>query len=97
MIELGGKIFLQGFEILDQAEILVAKKLVGGYIRLACDEAGCERADLTLEPAPEGYKVTVRAVRESGEAGEGAASGCNVFLTIDAAMKGLLEQLEVAM
>ena len=92
MIELGGKIFLEGFEILDQAELLITKKLVGSYVRTACDTADCQRAELTLERTKDGFRVSARTLTSDDKEVKGEGVGRNVFMTIDAAMKDVLRQ-----
>ena len=95
MIELGGKIFLEGFEVLDQAELLVVKKLVGSYVRMACDKADCQQADLLLERVADGYRIVAKAKKGSEVQGVAEATGKNVFMAIDAAMKNLLQELKI--
>ena len=89
-IELGGKIFLEGFDVLDHAELLIAKKLVGSYVRQAC-EAGCDKASLYLTEQDGSYTVKV-SIDDGLKKSE--ATGQNVFMAIDAALKGLLVQLQ---
>jgi len=51
MMELGGNITLVGFKVLDEGELIVVKKMVGGYARKFSDlESGFERLTVTLKP-----------------------------------------------
>lgn len=95
MIELGGNIRFHGFEALDQADVLIAKKLVGSYVRRMCDEVeGCTSTELFLERSEKGFSIkTVTTVK--AEKYEADAQGTNVFMTIDASLKKLLKELQV--
>ena len=96
MIELGGNIQMHGFESLDQADVLIAKKLVGGYVRRICDEIeGCQGTRIHLEPHPQGFAVTAAIVAADAQETAAQANGSNVFMTIDASMKSLLKELRV--
>ena len=93
MIVLGNKICLRGFERLGQAEILIVKKMIGSYVRQACDDAGCSYATITLEREETGFTVKVRAQLENDSEKTSEASGTNVFVTLDEAMKQLLANI----
>lgn len=93
MIELGGKIALEGFDKLDSAEVLVAKKLVGSYVRSICDNVHCERAVISLEPHTQ-FTISVKAIIQ-GETTAQSASKDNLFMAMDAALKNLLSELDI--
>jgi hypothetical protein len=51
LIELGGNITLVGFKVLGEGELVVVKKMVGGYAQKFSDmESGFERLTITLKP-----------------------------------------------
>ncbi|MBD3209510.1 hypothetical protein GF367_03780 [Candidatus Woesearchaeota archaeon] len=96
MIELGGNITLKGFEVLDPADLLITKKLVGSYVRKVCDEAGnCDSAKLTLRQNDK-FSIAVD-VTVYGKTTTASAAGKNVFMTIDHAWKATLEKLGITM
>lgn len=95
MIELGGKIALEGFDGLDSAEILVAKKLVGSYVRCMCDHIQCERAVISLKPHSQ-FTISVKATIE-GDIKSQSATKENLFMAMDAALKNLLSDLDIKM
>ncbi|MBN1274948.1 hypothetical protein JXA12_01525 [Candidatus Woesearchaeota archaeon] len=95
MIELGGNIRLHGFEELDHAELLIAKKLVGSYIRKVCDHAGkCEQADITMERVAAGFSLQAE-VKTAERSAEASVTGANVFMAIDDALKAVLRELDI--
>ena len=95
MIELGGNIILQGFETLDHADLLIAKKLVGSYVRKLCDEAGgCDKAEIMLEQLTEEYVVKTK-ISLPNKIINAQAQGTNLFMTIDKALKQVLKQIGI--
>ena len=95
MIELGGNIQLHGFESLDRADALIAKKLVGGYVRRICDEIDdCKGTAIFLEEKDGQFEVRTQVTDEKGST-DATASGPNVFMTIDASLKKLLAELQI--
>ena len=93
MIELGGNIFLEGFDELDSAEILIIKKLVGSYVRSMCYHAECEKAIITLKKGSP-YTISVQAITPKATL-EQSAQRENVFMAIDAALKNVLKAMHI--
>lgn len=52
--KLGGNIALVGFEVLEPAELLIVKKIVGSYVRKMCRAAGYKEMRLTLQQRSHG-------------------------------------------
>lgn len=95
MITLGSNIHLHGFETLDYADNLIAKKLIGSYIRKISDRyEDCEYVNLTLKPQEKGFDISVE-VKTPTMTNTASASGANLFMTIDDALKSMLKELEV--
>ncbi len=94
MIELGGNIFLEGFDILERAELLIAKKLVGGYVRRISDEiAPCDKVEIKLKKV-EKYEVSV-SLMVNDKSTKTKTNGENLFITIDSAFKKALKEINV--
>ena len=94
MITLGGKIFLEGFEELAPAEVLVVKKLVGSYVREACQyEDRCSSVRLVLSKKEQEFSLWVGAFVGDAETVHTEVQGKNIFMTLDRALKSLLRSL----
>lgn len=95
MITLGGNIQLEGFNDLEYGEVLIAKKLVGNYIRVIaenCEE--CKLARILLEVKDEEYQVNVEVDVEEKRV-LGSKRGDNLFFTMDKALKTVLKELNL--
>jgi len=97
MITLGSNIHLHNFEALDYADNLIAKKLVGSYIRKICDRyEDCEYVDLNLDQRDGTFHIAVE-VKAEGTVKNTEATGRNVFMTIDQALKAMLQELQITL
>jgi hypothetical protein len=93
MITLGEKIFLKDFEKLELPELLIAKKLVGSYIRDACKRADCKKAEIMLEISGKEFHIHVHVELDNNKIIECSAAHTNVFIAIDKALKKVLSEL----
>ena len=87
MIELGGNIKLDGFETVEPGKLVVAKKMIGNYVKKISDKFS-DFKEITV--SLDGDTVRVRLSLESGEK-ESNGSGNNLFFAIDAALGGFLK------
>jgi len=70
-VKLGGSISLVGFGILDQSEIIVAKKIVGNYVKMMNNEGSYKEMKLTLKRHQKGnqwlHEVMGEAIFREGK------------------------------
>ena len=95
MIELGGNITLVGFKELDYAELIVVKKVVGGYARKMSD-AMKDFEDLTVtmkdvHKTPKSQKYEVHAkLMAGGKPRTSEVVDRNLFIALDSSLKKVL-------
>lgn len=95
-VELGGNIRLEGFEVVEQAELLIAKKLVGCYVRRVAEQCGeCKSARIILSKDSEEFIIQIVIDQDNGEKTTAQVQSVNLFMAIDSALKLALEKLGI--
>lgn len=95
MIALGGNIELKGFDELEYGEILIAKKLVGNYIRVIAENCTtCKIASITLERKGEDFQISVEIETDNKQV-HSKVEEDNLFFAMDTALKKALSQLNL--
>ena len=92
MIELGGNIFLEGFNELNGGEMVIIKKLVGNYVKEITDLKGnFEKLSLNLNRSNLGEKDVfhLQAELHAGDKFNSEARDGNLFFAIDKAFKDI--------
>ncbi len=93
MIRIGDRTTLSGFENLDKNDILIAKKLLGSYIRLISDSFEDCRINVELS-GDDGFRVTSNITTED-DSFEGSSFSPNLFVAIDRAMKSVMKESDI--
>jgi hypothetical protein len=89
MIELGGSIFLENFETIEQGQLIVIRKVVGNYTK-KISEKFKDFKKITVTIIPEtGYKI--RVILETSETKEAEAENPNLFFALDQALAKVSE------
>ncbi|PLW80492.1 hypothetical protein C0585_02240 [Candidatus Woesearchaeota archaeon] len=87
-IKLGDKIVLEGFKNMDNASMVIAKKIIGNYTRKISDE-NPKFENLTLElDDSKGFKSTIK-LKIDGKEKEFTNSNSNFFMSLDGAFKNI--------
>ena len=90
MMELGGNIFLDGFNEINGGEMVILKKLVGNYVKEVTEKKGnFEKLNLNLNKTLLGEKNVfhLQAELHAGEKYNAEARDGNMFFVIDKAFK----------
>ena len=98
-LQLGGNIRLTGFSVLDGAQMVVVKKIVGNYAkRLSeiCDKF--ESLSLTMKPVHETeasriYEMHAKCV-DNGKPIASQADDRNLFVALDSSLKKVINSIE---
>ena len=91
-MQLGGNIMLSGFNVLDRAEVVVAKKIIGSYARKFSDQLeGYESLQMHLKEVhktegSEKFEIHVKLIH-SGKVEAVEVTERNIFIAIDSALK----------
>jgi len=94
MMELGGNIVLDGFEVLEAAKVIVVKKIVGNYAKKV-QESGVEFSQLRVELSGAAGKNSVAAsVTVKDKIVSKTAQDGNVFVVLDMALKDLMKAVK---
>ncbi len=98
MIELGGNITLVGFKEIEPAELIVVKKIVGGYARKLSDTVeNFESLSMTLKEihkTPKSQKFEIHGkVLAGGKSYNSEVVERNLFVVLDSTLKKLLAQM----
>ena len=90
MIELGGNIKLKGFSEIDNASLIVVKKIVGNYAKkLAETTEDFQQLILNLESDnPKDFKINIEFQKNS-ENLTSEIQGENLFFTLSQALEGI--------
>lgn len=89
MIELGGSIFLENFEIIEPGQMIVVRKVVGNYTK-KISEKHTDFKKITVSIVPETkYKLTAKL--ETSETKESEAENPNLFFALDKALAKFME------
>lgn len=86
MIELGGNITLKGFDNLEPSKLIVAKKMIGNYVKKIQEKINIK--NITIELSNE-FKISTKLSYNSKE----LTSKCqdkNLFFAIDKALNEIL-------
>ncbi|MBT4540652.1 hypothetical protein HOC35_03995 [Candidatus Woesearchaeota archaeon] len=92
MIELGGNIFLDGFNELNGGEMVIIKKLVGNYVKEVTEKKGdFQKLSLNLNTSNLGEKDVfhLQAELHAGDKYNSEARDGNLFFAIDKALKDI--------
>ncbi|MFH1065710.1 MAG: hypothetical protein V1734_04370 [Nanoarchaeota archaeon] len=82
MIKLGGSISLEGFDSMEPAKLVVAKKIIGIYAKKASESMGnLDSFNVLLE----GSNITVN-VKAGEKSSEAFAEGENFFIALSKAL-----------
>jgi len=84
MIELGGSIFLENFETIEQGQLIVVRKVVGNYTK-KISEKHKDFKKITVTIIPE-TKFKVKVTLETAETKEAEAENQNLFFALDQAL-----------
>jgi ribosome-associated translation inhibitor RaiA len=92
-VSLGGNIQLKGFKKLETAKQIVAKKIIGNYVReIQEKKSDYENLSITLEG--EENNATIKAeLKAGGNNIQVSDSKENVFMALDSTLKKILEML----
>ena len=93
MIELGGNIELVGFSDLDSQELVILKKIIGGYARKFSDHAkDYEKLTIDLKQVKPKYKIQAKLMI-NGKPVNSDATEKNVFVALAEVLKNLEAQV----
>ena len=91
---LGGNIALVGFEILDPAELIIVKKIVGGYVKKMGNSGDYQDMRLVLQQHPHGksfkHEIVGKANFKEGQFNSNAMEW-NLYTAISQVCDGILE------
>ena len=91
---LGGNIALVGFEILDAADMIIVKKIVGGYVKKMGNSGDYQDMRLVLQQHPHGksvkYEIVGKANFKEGQF-NGNSMEWNLYTAISQVCDGILE------
>jgi len=91
MIELGGNIKLEGFESLEPAKLIVAKKMIGNYVKKINEKKQYNELLVTLKVEDKEFSISV--ICDCGEEKlSGSKTDKNLFFAIDGALQEILRQ-----
>jgi len=94
--KLGGNIALVGFEILDPAETVIAKKIVGNYVRKMNNNGEYKEMRLTLQRHAHGksfkHEITGLSIFSEGRFNSNATDW-NVYTAISQVCEKMLQEL----
>ncbi|MBT3262356.1 hypothetical protein HN992_00790 [Candidatus Woesearchaeota archaeon] len=95
MIELGGNIKLKGFSEIDNASLIVIKKIVGNYAKkLAETTDDFQNLILSLESkTPKDFKINIE-FQKTSENLNSEIQGENLFFTLSKALEGIKTKKE---
>mgnify|MGYP005846086391 CR=1 FL=1 len=98
MIELGGNITLAGFKDLDGGQIIVVKKMVGGYVRKMSDQMeDFESFKMTMKEVHKTEKNQKYEIHSKLMAGgkpyTAKAVDHNLFVAMDSSLKKILTEI----
>ncbi len=95
MIELGGNIKLKGFSEIDNASLIVIKKIVGNYAKkLAETTEDFQNLILNLEfKTPKDFKINIE-LQKTSENLTSEIQGENLFFTLSNALEALKSKKE---
>ncbi len=92
-MELGGNIFLEGFESQDFTELIVVKKLVGQYARRLADAGGgAEKIHVTLSESGKTSTVSVEIQRDGTFTSSVTME--NLYMALDQALREAVAKAE---
>ena len=92
MIELGGNIFLEGFNEINGGEMVILKKLVGNYVKEVTEKKGkFQKLNLNLNKSQLGEKKIfhLQAELHADEHYNSEVRDGNLFFAIDKAFKDI--------
>lgn len=99
MIELGGSIFLVGFNDIDSSKMIVLKKIVGNYTKKFTDTCKkFESITITLKKVHDiedstKYEIQVKVI-DCGKPVNSQATDKNLFVAVDSVLKKIEVLLE---
>ena len=95
-MKLGGNIALVGFEILDPAELIILKKIVGNYVRKLGNNGNYQEMKLTLQQHPHGksfkHEITAIAIFKEGRFNS-EATDWNVYNAVSQVCEKILQEV----
>ncbi len=91
MIELGGGIYLDGFDGVEPGKLIVVKKVVGNYTK-SISEKVKDFKKITVKYSENG-KIKISVVVEADKEYSGEDEGDNLFFALDKALSKILEQI----
>ncbi len=89
MIELGGNIFLENFETIEQGQMIVVRKVVGNYTKKISEKFN-DFKKITVSIVPE-TKYKVKVTLETSETKDSEAENPNLFFALDKALAKFME------
>jgi len=89
MIELGGSIFLENFEVVEQGQLIVVRKIVGNYTKKIAEKHK-DFKKITISILPNS-KFKIKVILETSEEKISEAEDKNLFFAIDKALAGVYE------
>ncbi len=93
MIELGGNIELVGFSDLDSQELIILKKIIGGYARKFADHAkDYEKLTIDLKQVKTKYEIQAKLMINGKPVNSGATEK-NIFIAVAEVLKNLEAQV----
>lgn len=93
-VQLGGHIVLKGFNAIEKAELVVAKKIIGSYARKFSDNVeGYESLEIHLKEvhkteASEKYEIHTKIIYQ-GKVEANEVTDRNLFVALDSGLKKL--------
>jgi len=95
MIELGGNIKLKGFSEIDNASLIVIKKIVGNYAKKLAEETeDFQNLILNLESNnPKDFKISIE-FQKTSENLNSEIQGENLFFTLSKALEAIKTKKE---
>jgi len=94
--KLGGNIALVGFEVLEPAELIVIKKIVGNYVRKMCENGNYKEMRLTLQQKKHGksFKHEIYGLALFGEGRFHSSSmDWNLYTVVANVCESILQEL----
>jgi len=88
-IKLGDKIILEGFKEIDNASMVIAKKIIGNYIKKISEKnPKFENLTIILNKSKEGFNSNIILVIDKKES-RFSNENANFFMSIDGAFKNI--------